>query len=140
MPGPVPKREGQRRRRNKPESQKYGLDTPQGASTAPETLGFDAHTLVESLWTELRTSVEGNYYSPADWQRVRLELFYINSTLMSEKIGAQAWTAIQSGMNDMLVSPAEKRRVGIELQGVKVDVDEDAAVAQMDDYRARLGG
>lgn len=139
MPGPVPKRDGQRRRRNKPESQKHGFDQPVGASAAPKTLGFKAHTLVNSLWRELRTSVEGNYYSPADWQRVRLELFYINSQLNAEKIGAQAWTAIQAGMNDMLVSPAEKRRVGIELQGVKVDVDEDAAVAQMDDYRARLG-
>lgn len=140
MPGPVPKPEAQRRRRNKPKS--YGeaenVKTA-GAVVAPE-LGYEAHNLVTSLWDSLADSVEGKYFSPADWQRARIELHYLNELLLSGRTpGAQAWAAVQSGLSALLISPADKRRVGIELQAVKVDEDEDAAVASMDAWRAKLG-
>ena len=39
-------------------------------------LGFDAHELVVDLWAALGSSVEGQFYSAADWQRARWELWY----------------------------------------------------------------
>lgn len=140
MPGPVPKPESQRRRSNTPRS--YGAAQPTAdvaASEAP-ALGFKAHELVESLFDSLRGSIEGKFYSPADWQRVRIELHYLNELLMSDRVpGAQAWSAVQAGLSALLVSPADKRRVGIELKRPVVDADEDAAVAKLDEYRARFG-
>lgn len=141
MPGPVPKPESQRRRRNKPKS--YGEaegEKHEGAVDAPE-LGFDAHVLVKDLYGSLAGSVEGKYFSPADWQRARLELHYLNELLTSGRTpGAQAWAAVQSGLAALLISPADKRRIGIELQAKRVDADEDAAVANIEEWRARLGG
>ena len=142
LPGPVPKPESQRRRRNKPKS--YGeadAVKSEGAVVAP-VLGFEApHDLVESLWDSLATSVEGKYFSPADWQRARIELHFLNELLNAGRLpGAQAWAAVQSGLSALLISPADKRRVGIELQAVRVDEDEDAAVSSMDAWRAKLGG
>lgn len=137
--GPAPARESQRRRRNKPESQGEAIVEPGEAGVRPRELGFDAHHIVQSLWDVLGTSAEAKFYSAADWERVRLELFYANYTLMSDRIGAQAWSAVQAGLSELLISPADKRRAGIDMKPVESDLDEEAAVAQLDDYRAALG-
>jgi hypothetical protein len=49
-----------------------------------------------------------------------------------------AWAAVQSGLSELLISPADKRRAGIEMKPVQSDPDEEAAVAQLDSYRAAL--
>lgn len=142
MPGPPPKPESQRRRRNKPKS--FGEAEPEvfaGAVDAPPLDIPGAHRLVVDLYASLAESVEGHYYSPADWQRARLEMHYLNELLNGDKTpGAMAWTTVQAALQALLVSPAEKRRIGIELQRKQLDPDEDAAVAQIDEYRRRLGG
>lgn len=138
MPGPVPKKASQRRRRNTPASQGEAADvTVSGATDQPE-LGFDAHPMVTDMWLALAVSVEGQFFSHADWQRARFELWFVNNVMQSGRVGAQAWQAIQAGLSALLISPADKRRVGIELKKVTVDPDEEAAVAQLDDYRAAL--
>lgn len=141
MPGPAPKPESQRRRANKPKS--YGAAEPvkDGQGVGAPALGIDGcHQLVVDLYESLASSVEGKFFSAADWQRARLECFYINQTLLADKVGAQAWMAIQSGLGALLVSPADKRRIGIELKQRTSDPDQDAAVASLDAYRAQLGG
>lgn len=141
MPGPVPKPDSQRRRTNKPAS--YGAAEPEvggEASNAPELSIPGCHQMVVDLYDALTGSVEGRYFSAADWQRARLECMYLNQLLSSDKIGAQAWQAVQAGLGALLVSPADKRRIGIELKAKKVDPDEAAAVASLDAYRAQLGG
>lgn len=137
--GPVPKREDQRRRANKPESHGQAVPVTAGAaSEQPDELGFEAHPIVQALWDVLGESVEAKFYSPADWQRVRLELFYASHTLSSGKISSMAWTAVQSGLSELLVSPADKRRAGIELQPKTADPDEEAAVVQLAEYQSAL--
>ncbi|MFI7191469.1 hypothetical protein ACIBQ0_17180 [Nocardia nova] len=142
MPGPPPKPASQRRRANKPKS--LGEAEPEtfvGAVDAPPLNIEGAHHLVVDLYESLAGSVEGQYFSPADWQRARLEMHYLNELLLGDKTpGAMAWATVQSALGDLLVSPADKRRLGIELQRKRVDADEDAAVAQIDEYRRRLGG
>lgn len=141
MPGPPPKPASQRRRRNIPKSQgEASSELILGAVDAPE-LGFDAHVLVVDLYASLAKSVEGRFYSPADWQRARLEMHYLNELLMAEKTpGAMAWATVQSALGSLMVSPADKRRLGIELQRKQADPDEDAAVLQLAEYAKRLGG
>lgn len=139
MPGPLPKPPSQRRRRNTPKS--YGEAVPVAAKAAakPPTLGFTAHKLVRDFWNALTESIEGQYYSEADWARVRIELHYLNLLLNSGKIpGSQAWAAVQSGLTEMLVSPAAKRRLGIEMQRAVEDADETAAVTDLAEYLARF--
>ncbi|QFG08856.1 terminase small subunit [Mycobacterium phage MalagasyRose] len=133
MSGPPPTRDSARRRSNKPAS--YGEAEPEvveGASTPPSArvLGFgdDVHELIQSLWDAVQESAEARYYSDADWQRVRLELYYGNKLLLGNRTpGAEAWKTLQMGLNTLLISPADKRRVGIELAPVKVDEDDKAA-------------
>lgn len=138
--GPAPKPESQRRRRNKPESQGEADVVPGVAAAGrPDELGFEAHPMVEALWDALGDSVEGKFYSAADWQRVRMELWFGQQLLSSGKTpGAQAWSVFQAGLAELLVSPADKRRAGIEMKPPVVDPDAEAAVAQLDEYRSRL--
>src|SRR4051812_17515834 len=112
MPGPLPKRASQRRRRNKPKS--YGQADPtviEPAEAMPEEPGFDAHPIVASLWSALSTWGEAQFYSAADWQRARLELWFGNQLLTGGGAapGAQAWRTFQAGLTALLISPAENR-------------------------------
>lgn len=137
--GPVPKRSEDRRRANKPESQGEAVTETAEAGDRPETLGFDdAHPIIQSLWDVLADSAEAKFYSAADWERVRLELLFGNSILLSGKIGAMAWATFQSGLSELLISPADKRRAGIELKPKTADPDEEAAVVQLAEYQAAL--
>lgn len=136
--GPVPKRSEDRRRANKPESQGAAETVSAVAGDRPAELGFEAHPIVQRLWDVLGESAEAKFYSAADWQRVRLELYYASYTLSSDKISSMAWAAVQSGLSELLISPADKRRAGIELKPKTVDPDEEAAVVQLAAYQNSL--
>ena len=99
---------------------------------------FDAHQLVADLWTALGQSVEGQFFSTADWARARLEMWYVNAVMTSGQVpSAHQWSAVQRGLDELLVSPAVKRRGGIELRR-GVDVDAVAADAQIARYKTVL--
>jgi hypothetical protein len=91
------------------------------------------------MWSALGRSVEGQFYSDADWQRARLEMHYVNQLLMGRRqLTPAAWSTVQSGLGELLVSPAVKRRAGIELKRAAADVDEQAASEMLGEYRQRL--
>jgi hypothetical protein len=140
--GPPPKPPSKRRRANKPAS--YGLAEPIEAGNAaaqPAEIGFPAHELVLSMWAALGHSVESRFYSAADWQRVRMELHFINRVIRGRgRPSGHTWGAVQSALNDLLVSPADKRRIGIELKAAAEDPDEVAAVLQLAKYQDKLAG
>jgi hypothetical protein len=140
MPGPPPKPASQRRRKNKPKSYGYANpDTVPAAVKSPVKLGFPAQPLIRALWRSLKTSAEGRYYSAADWERLRLELWFGNELVSSSRTpGAQAWATFQAGLNTLLISPAEKRRLGIDVRAVAVDEDEEAAVLMLNEYQQKL--
>lgn len=140
MPGPPPKRASQRRRRNVPKS--YGGAIPDMGAAAvepPARLGFPAHPLIRALWRSLRTSAEGCYYGAADWQRLRLELWYGNQLMSRGVPGAQAWATFQAGLSALLISPVEKRRLGIDVRPIAADEDEGAAVLMLAEYQRWVG-
>jgi hypothetical protein len=143
-PGPPPKRDSQRRRRNTPAS--YGDAEPEvadvPAAPAPRELAIDnPHQLITDPWAALQKSAEAKYYSDADWQRVRLELHYGNTLLQGARVpGAQAWATFQSGLDALLISAADKRRVGIERKPNQVDEDDAAAEAALADVLQLVPG
>ena len=91
------------------------------------------------MWNSLSTSVEGQFFSDADWQRARMELWYANGLLTGERqLTAPAWSVVQTGLSELLISSADKRRAGIALQKAAVDADEVHAVEQIAEYRQRV--
>ena len=139
-PGRPPKPESQRRRRNTPMS--YGAAEPTTASAAepaPRELRIDAaHPLVVAMWDTVQQSCEATFYSEADWERLRLELWHANRIMSTGRlVSSRGWAAVQSGLNEMLLSPAVKRRAGIEMRP-DVDADKVAADEQIVRYKQRL--
>jgi hypothetical protein len=141
-PGPPPKPEAQRRRYGKPKS--YGAADPTtapAAAPADRELGIDgAHPLVVAMWDAVQESCEAGFYSAADWERLRWELWYANALFTGRRqLTPVAWSAVQSGLGEMLISPAVKRRAGIDVkpQGA-VDADAVAAAEQLAQYRQVL--
>ena len=139
MPGPAPKPDSKRRRYAKPKS--YGAAQPTTAPAAiplrRASLASRSHPLIVGLWQTVQESCEAAFYSDADWQRLRLELWYANHTMASGRPSAQAWDAVQHGLSELLISPAVKRRSGIELRP-SADTDADAAVSMIGKYRQSL--
>jgi hypothetical protein len=139
--GPAPKPASKRRHHNPPAQ--WGGATPTTAPAAeghdPE-LGFEnLHPLVGRMWQALQVSAEARFYSAADWQRARMELWYANEVMQSGKpIPGNTWAAVQHGLTEMLVSPAAKRRAAIELKAAVPDSDEIAAVSMMSRYAAKI--
>src|SRR5262245_35888907 len=141
MSGPAPKPASKRRRRNTPAS--YGAAQPTTASAAPvreRAIGIeDPHPMVLSLWDAVQTSCDSAFYSEADWERLRFELWYANQAMHSRRpISGHTWAAIQHGLTDLLVSPAAKRRAAIEVKAPGPDTDEVAAVSMIGKYRQSL--
>ena len=136
----LPKPPSKRRRRNVPAS--YGVASPTtapAASSHDRALGFDAHPLVASMWDTLHESCESKFFSHADWERARWELWYANQSMVSGRPTGSAWEAIQHGLGALLVSPADKRRAGIEMKApVPDNSDEIAAVSMLSGYRDKL--
>ena len=141
-PGRPPKPESQRRRRNTPKS--YGAAQ---ATTAHAASRVDARErgidkpppVIASVWDPVQQSCEAQFYSDADWVRLRLELFHANALMTGRRqLTPSAQSAVQAGLNEMLLSPAIKRRAGIELRPQAVDEDEVAAVSITGKYKTML--
>src|SRR6476659_7856201 len=63
--------------------------------------------LIASLWNTVQSSCESAFYSEADWERLRFELWYANQAMRSpQPISGHPWAAIQHGLTELLVSPA----------------------------------
>ena len=139
MPGPAPKPASKRRRVNKPAS--YGAAEPTTAPAAhvqERALGIDdPHPLI--VWNTVQTSSESRFYSEADWERLRFELWFANRAMRSGRpTSGHTWAAVQHGLTELLISPAAKRRAAIELQPPGPDADENAAVSMLGRYRQSL--
>lgn len=134
MSGPVPKRQDQRRRRNKTQP----VDTVQvsGAVEIPDLGLTDVHPLAKDLYESLKTSGQARFYEPSDWQRARLMVDMLSDLLYSDKRSSMMYSAIQQDLRDLMVCEADRRRLKMEIQRGEADSSEqDARVAQMAAYR-----
>jgi hypothetical protein len=115
------------------------VTAPAASRSVTRELGFDAHSLVERMWAALGESAEARFYSTADWERARWELWFADQVLRSGKpIPGGVWAQIQHGLSALLVSPAEKRRVAIEVRPSGPDADEISATSMMGTYKSKL--
>ena len=98
MPGPVPKPASKRRRRQRAgELWRRTADDRAGRSSGRDgrSLGIDnPHPLIASLWNTVQSSCESAFYSEADWERLRFELWYANQAMRSGRpTSGNTWAA-----------------------------------------------
>lgn len=137
--GPVPKREDQRRRRNK-------QDKPATKSAAARRVRVPAasrdwHPAARRWYQSLKTSGQAAFFEPSDWAEAWVHAEVLSTMLNAEKLSAMLYAAWQSASARLLTAEGDRRRVRIELEREKPqDPDAEAAVADMKEWRARLAG
>lgn len=134
--GPVPKRSDQRRRRNKVDIDSAPVAAADGAVRGPECP--DGLTGLARRWYEsLRTSGQSEFYADSDWTSALIIARAIEK--FEERPTAHMLTAILSGFGSLAATEGDRRRLRIELQRApEVDLDAEAAVAEIDEWRTRF--
>ena len=127
MPGPVPKRSDQRRRRNKPDGPDL-IKAPAGAHPEIPPADEDWHPIAARWYASLAESGQSQFYEPSDWAMAVLLAEAMSRNLKSGRFSAQLLQTVLSGMTDLLTSEGARRRALIELE--RETAGEDAREAE----------
>ncbi len=138
MAGPVPKRSDQRRRRNKPAVEV--TSAPAAVLVEQPEPSDEWHSAAARWYTSLTSSGQARFYEPSDWATAWVWAELLSRALnQGERPSAQLVMAWSAGATELLTTEGARRRMRMELERVgATDADEDAAVAALDDYRARF--
>lgn len=160
--GPVPKREAQRRRRNKPDgppptsgrgsgtaqwvayAEALGVEVPEGATRkqvqeliAQRDEGW--HPLAAEWFDSLGRSGQSAFYEPSDWATARVLAELLSRAMIILRDGGRgAGTLVerwQAGATELLTTEGARRRVRLELEVEKED-DQGGAPAPVTDIRS----
>jgi hypothetical protein len=136
--GPVPKRSDQRRRENKPEIAVAVAPASARAEMPPADEAW--HDLARDMYCSLAVSGQSAFFEPSDWQAARLAAEATSRLLLSQRFSAVLLAAVNSMWSGLLMTEADRRRLRIELAKPKADTAAAAAVADLDQFRARFSG
>ena len=138
MPGPVPKRDAERRRRNAPvvPTKKATASSAVKAPAMPRNL----HPVAAAWWRALKASAHVEFFEPSDWAAAQLVAHEMTRMLKVE-FKAAAFTAVFQAMDSLLTTESARRRARIEVEraAAAAAAARNAGVPVMDDYRDALG-
>ncbi len=154
MPGPVPKRSDQRRRRNT-QVRKVTVAPATVATVAPDC-DPSWHPVAQRFFDSLKTSGQSAFYTDSDWAMAWVLAESMSRELQPQPVtlgrGEDAQTVLVSlppkaaslaawikAMSCLLVSEGDRRRVSLELQQPDDPADDVGGVAWLEDARRRLG-
>jgi hypothetical protein len=138
MPGPVPNRSDQRRRRN----QDVPIDhAPAAAPFEREPASPEWHRVAQRWYDALAESGQAKFYEPSDWATAFYVAEAMSRNLEGGRFSAQLFAAVMAASTSLLATEGDRRRLRLELERAKpgaVAVSEAEGVAQLDAYRNRL--
>ncbi|HUY56565.1 MAG TPA: hypothetical protein VMV12_01885 [Candidatus Micrarchaeaceae archaeon] len=117
MPGPVPKPEAQRRRRNVPSRPPVKVAAgPPGAELVWPPPDPAWPPLVVDAYDSLKVSGQATLFEPSDVATARLACEALSRILASERFGAVGFSAAMSLLDDLGATVGSRRRLRIELE------------------------
>jgi hypothetical protein len=137
--GPVPKRTTQRHGHRKTEPTDTAAATPEGKYRKPPARR-EWHPIAKRWYLALARSGQARWYEPSDWEHAYVWAEMLSRQLFSDKPSAMMLAAWDSASARLLVTEGDRRRVRIELEKPTADPDQEAGVASMDAWRAKLAG
>ncbi|MGY4952109.1 phage terminase small subunit [Streptomyces nigrescens] len=140
MPGPVPKRSDQRRRRNKSEGPEL-VRAPGGEAPEIPPADEEWHPIAAGWYASLAESGQAQFYEASDWATAYYIAEAMSRNLTQGRFSAQLFQSVLSGMTDLLTTEGARRRARVELEresGAE-DPREAAHVTLMDSYRKAAG-
>jgi len=138
MPGPVPKRSEERRRRN--------TDVPIDQAPA----GQDAvvipppdpewHPIAHDWYESLAVSGQSQFYEASDWATAVYVAHAMSENLLAKNFSAHLFQSVMAAGSSLLTTEGERRRLRLELTREQAEQKESAGVTALNDYRRALGG
>lgn len=138
--GPVPKRDSQRRRRNKPEVQATEAD---GAAEVAVPKGNARWHPVARRWFDaLAVSGQSRFYEPSDWATAEVLAESMSRDLREgAPINSGRLAAYLKGFSSLLATEGDRRRVRLELSRPDADAGESGgSVSWLDAARRSSSG
>ena len=152
--GPVPKREAERRRRNKPDTPTDHVEMTGTVEVPPPDQRW--HKIARDLYESLSASGQSKFFEPSDWATAYLLAESLSRDLKPQVVGVVQTTgkvvkaylpvkgaslsAYLKAFAALGMTEGDRRRLGMEIDRRPEEQTAPAAVAVMDDYRAALGG
>lgn len=138
MPGPVPKRSDQRRRRNVSDGPQTAKGAAGAAPSAPEPHEH-WHPIAREWFESLSESGQSQYYEASDWATAVYVAEAMSRNLAGGRFSAQLFQAVHSAMTELLTTEGARRRARIELERFQEAPPEDPSIAIMADYKRAAG-
>lgn len=124
MPGPVPKRSDQRRRRNKPDGPEIAKIS--GASKVKIPAEDKTwHISAKRWYRALKRSGQNVFYEPSDWAYAQLCCDLMTAEMTRDKPRAVMVSQILTMMDNLLTSEGARRRARIELIRAEQNTEQD---------------
>lgn len=137
MPGPIPKRSGERVRRNKPDVPlKIGQAQP--TKRPPEDKSW--HITAKRIYRSLKNSGQTSFWQDSDWEYARFAMEQLSLALHTagdRPLRAGQMAEINRMMTELMVTEPARRRARIELQHASdndASAGPDATVTALSDY------
>lgn len=124
--GPVPKRDDQRIRRNKPETETEHVYVEDDVEP-PELRDYITapHRIVSLTWDSILDSAQSRYYEPSDWAYALFLLEMMDNQIKSGRPSPGIIHEINSGLQSLMITEGERRRLKLEVhRGKQEDPDE----------------
>ena len=138
MPGPVPKRSDQRRRRNKEPDGIKTITAPGVAVVAPPPEDRTWCQQAKNWYRALKKSGQAQFYQASDWEEARICALLMSNELKREH-GPRAtmMDVIFSRADNLLTTEGARRRLRIELTAAQTDDDpeHEATVSIINEYK-----
>ena len=135
MPGPVPQRSTQRRRRNKDGGEVERVEVSEPIVDVPEPED-DWHPMAAEWFESLGASGQAQFYEASDWAQARVWAELLSRQLSASRPSAQMIAAWSAGATELLTTEGARRRARLELERVSEEVPAD--VSDLDEHRRRL--
>lgn len=129
MYGPIPKRDSERIRANKPLVPTEIVQIS-GEVPVPDLDIPNAHPMINDFYESLRDSAQARYYEPSDWQYARLTMVFLDGLLKAGRVNGNILAVVNSMLGALLVTEGERRRVRMEVERGSVE----STVYHAEDY------
>jgi hypothetical protein len=136
--GPVPKRDGERRRRNKPDTP---TETVPVSGEVPVPAADPAwHPIARDWYASLAGSGQAQFYEPSDWATACYTAHVMSEILNADTLSAALIGAVNTLMSSLLTTEGDRRRVRMEIDRKTTGKPKLAPVTVMDTYRDAFSG
>ncbi len=138
MPGPLPKRVEERRRRNAVPGETV-VTMP--GRVKPPAAPRGCHPIARNLYNSLKASGQSQFFEPSDWQAARLAAEVTSRLLKNaDRTSAQLFAAVWAAWDDLMTTEAARRRARLQvMRELEEASGADTPPTSFDEYRKALG-